>query len=267
MGRNGSHKTYTDFTEVTFLGKRLQVLDLSREISPEIPVYPGHMKVSFWTHLSHAESLARIGDTPFKGYAVKGMVLCDHDSTHIDAISHFNPDRPDLSAETIPLELSFTEGVWLDVSDVPPRSHITMDRLHRAMQAAGVETLPAGGSLLYYTGAAKLWDDPLAFVSQYPGLDREASRWILDQGVINVMTDAVSTDNPADVTYPNHMAHAEYLINHTENVNNINRIPMHQGFSILLTPLRFVGCTGSPVRVMAVWEEREVSRTDAARAS
>lgn len=254
MVRTSSPRTYTELAEVTFLGKRLKVLDLSREISPDIPVYPGHMKVSFWTHLSHAESRLRMGDTPFKGYAVNGLVLCDHDSTHIDAIYHFNPDRPDLTAETIPLELSFTEGVWLDVSDVPPRSHITLDRIRRAMDEAAVNELPTGGTLLYYTGAGERWDDPLAFVSQYPGLDTEASRWILDQGVVNVMTDAVSTDNPADVTYPNHTAHAEYLVNHTEIVNNINRIPVHQGFSVLLAPLRLVGCTGSPVRVLAVWE-------------
>ena len=254
MSARAEPRTYSDLAEVTFFGKRLKVLDLSREISPEIPVYPGHMKVNIWTHLSHEESRLRLGDTPFRGYAVKGIVLCDHDSTHMDAIYHFNPDRPDLTIDAVPIELSFTEGAWLDLSDVPPRSHITLERVRRAMQDAGVESLPREGTLLYYTGAARKWDDHLAYVSQYPGLDAEASRWILDQGVVNVLTDAVSTDNPADLTYPNHTAHAEYLVNHTEVVNNIDRIPMHQGFSVLLAPLRLVGCTGSPVRVFALWE-------------
>jgi kynurenine formamidase len=254
MKVQGQPSTYSDTTEITFFGKRLKVLDLTRELSPEIPVYPGHMKVNFWTHLTHDEARLRLGDTPFRGYAVKGMVLCDHDSTHIDAIYHFNPDRPDLTAETLPLQLTFTEGAWLDVSDVPPRTHITLDRVRRAMDEAGIEQLPAGGSLLYYTSAARLWNDPLAYVSQYAGLDAAASRWILDQGIVNVLTDAVSTDNPADSTYPNHSAHAEYLVNHTEVVNNIDRIPVHSGFSVLLAPLRLVGCTGSPVRVMALWE-------------
>lgn len=245
---------YTEETEITFLGRRLRVLDLSREISPEIPVYPGHMKVAFWDHLTHAESKLRIGETSFGGYAVKGISLCDHDSTHIDAIWHFNPERPDLSIDAFPLEYSFTEAAWIDVSDVAPRTHITLDRVRRAMDEAGLEKLPAEGTLLYYTGAAKLWEDHLAYVSQYPGLDAEASRWILDQGVVNVLTDAVSTDNPADVAYPNHAAHAEYLVNHTEVVANIERIPRHENFSIVLLPLRLVDCTGSPVRALAVWE-------------
>jgi kynurenine formamidase len=235
-------------------GKRLTVLDLTRELSPEIPVYPGHMKVAMWDHLTHAESRMRLGDTPFRGYAVKGIALCDHDSTHMDAISHFHPDRPDLSIEAFPLEHCFTEAVWIDVSDVPPRTHITLERVRRAMDAAGIERLPEGGALLYYTGAGRLWGEGLRFVSEYPGLDGEASRWILDQGVVNVLTDAVSTDNPADVTYPNHTAHAERLVNHTEVVANIERIPVHQGFTLMVVPLRLVGATGSPVRVLALWE-------------
>jgi kynurenine formamidase len=198
----------------------------------------------------------RMGDTPFRGYAVKGLAMCDHDSTHMDAISHFHPDRPDLSIDAFPIEHCFAEAVWIDVSDVPPRTHITLDRVRRALDDAGVEGLPSGGALVYYTGAARLWGDGRRFVSEYPGLDSEASRWILDQGVSNVLTDAVSTDNPADVTYPNHTAHAERLVNHTEIVANIEKIPVHSGFTVMIVPLRLVGATGSPVRIFALWEPR-----------
>lgn len=247
-------RRYQDTAEISFFGKRLQVLDLSREISPTIPVYPGHMKVAMWDHMTHAESRLRLGDSPFKGYGVKGISFCDHDSTHMDAIYHFNGDRPDLTIETFAIENSFLEAVWIDLSDAHPRTSISLDRVRRAMEEAGVDQLPRGGALLYYTGLAKKWDQPLEFVHNYPGLDEEASRWILDQGVLNVLTDAVSTDNPADLGYPNHRMHAEYLVNHTEVVNNIDRIPRHSGFSIMVIPLRFVGGTGSPVRIFALWE-------------
>lgn len=244
---------YRDTATVRFLGREWTVLDLSREIADGMPVYPGHMKVATWTHLSHDEVKLRLGGGDF-GYAVKGIVLCDHDSTHVDAIYHFNEQRADLTAEQIPIGLSFTEAAWIDVSDVPPRTHITLARVRRAMDEAGIARLPEGGSLLYYTGTAQRWDRPLEFVSQYPGLDAEASRWILDQGVVNVLTDAPSTDNPADIGYPNHRAHAERLVNHTELVNNIERIPRHEGFWLNLAPLRIVGATGSPVRIFALWE-------------
>lgn len=254
MAPGDEPRRYSDFAEITFFGKRLKVLDLSRELSPDIPVYPGHMKVAMWTHMTHEESRLRLGDTPFRGYAVKGISLCDHDSTHLDAVYHYNPDRPDLTIDVFPIEKSFTDAVWIDVSDVPARTHITLDRVRVGMEKAGIAQLPDGGTLLYYTGAAKLWPDSIAFNTRYPGLDAEASRWILDQGIINILTDAPSTDNPADLTYPNHTVCAEYLVNHTEIVNNIDRIPMHQGFSVMVVPLRLVGATASPVRIFALWE-------------
>ena len=46
------------------------------------------------------------------------QVLCDQVSTHMDAISHFHPGRPDLSIDTVPIDLSFTPGVWFDCSDL-----------------------------------------------------------------------------------------------------------------------------------------------------
>ena len=251
---DADYPRYTDTATIDFLGRRLHVMDLSREISPDIPVYPGHMKVAMWPHLTHAESKMRLGDSPFRGYAVVGISMCDHDSTHMDAIYHFNPDRPDLTIDQFPMEKSFTSACWIDLSDAPPRTNISVGQVQRAMDRAGVKALPKGGTLLYYTGAAKLWNDPLAFVSQYPGLDTEASRFILDQGVVNILTDAASTDNPADLSYHNHRACAEYLVNHTEIVNNIERIPMHEGFGVIVVPLRFKGATGSPVRIYAVWE-------------
>jgi kynurenine formamidase len=251
---DSGYRTYSEQAEVTLFGKRIAVLDLTRELGPGIPVYPGHMKVAMWDHLTHEESRLRLGDTPFRGYAVTGIALCDHDSTHMDAVYHFNPDRPDLSIDAFPIEHCFTEAAWIDVSDVPSRTHITLDRVRAAMKEAGVERLPDGGTLLYYTGAARNWGDAARFVTDYPGLDGEASRWILDQGVVNVLTDAISTDNPADVTYPNHTAHAERLVNHTEVVANIERIPRHQGFTVMVAPLRLSGATGSPVRAFAMWE-------------
>jgi kynurenine formamidase len=63
-----------------------------------------------------------------------------------DAISHFNPDRPDLSINAFPIEHCFAEGVWIDVPDVPPRTHITLERVRRALDEAGVDGLPAGGA-------------------------------------------------------------------------------------------------------------------------
>ena len=245
---------YRDEVVIDLLGRRVRILELSREVSEEMPVYPGHVKVAFWQHLTH-EQVRRHRlppDSPFRGYAVRGMVASEHVSTHVDAIWHFNPDRPDLTIDRLPWEHLITPAAWVDVSDVWPETAITRERLVRALDAAGV-TLHAGMTLLYSTGIAEHWHDPFRFLSDYPGLDYEATAWLLDQGVVNVGTDAVSTDYPGDLAYPNHRLHGERLVVHTEMVANITRIPRHDGFWVMFFPLRLVGGTGSPARAIALW--------------
>lgn len=242
-------------TTVSFLGRDLHVLDLTHELGPDIPHYPGHMKTATWWHLTHDECMLRIGDadTEFEGYAVRGLSTCDHVSTHVDAVYHFNKHRPDLTVDRMPLDLFFTPAAWIDVSFVEPRQHIRLADIQRALEVAEIQ-LQAGMTLLYWTGVERLWAEPLRYVQEYPGLDGEATDWILDQGIVNVCTDATSTDNPADPTYPNHLRHGRRNIIHTENLANITKIPRHQKFQYLFLPLKLVGGTGCPIRALALWE-------------
>lgn len=249
-------KKYAETFTWNLFGRRIRGLDLTHPLGPDTPSYPGHAKTAFWTHLSHAECKLRLGTRDeFPGYAVSGIVTCDHSSTHLDAVCHMNPQRPDLTIDTVSLEDMMTPGVWVDLSFVPPRTHITMAHLRKAMEKAGVARIEPGSTFLYYTGVARHFADPFRFVTQYPGLDYETTNWILDQGVVNVMTDAPSTDNPADPSYPNHLSHGRRLVVHTELTNNIDKIPVHAGFQVLVMPLRWKGLTGSPVRAVALWEE------------
>jgi kynurenine formamidase len=246
-------KIHQDLEVLELFGKQIVTLDLGREISPDMPHYPGHMKTNFWWHMTHDECRMRLGDTPFEGYGVKGIVMCEHVSTHIDAVYHLNKHRPDLTVEKISLQDLVTPAAWIDVSFVEPRTHIRLADVKRALDEVGV-TLKPGMTLLYDVGIHDAWDDMPKYVTQYPGLDAEATNWILDQGIVNIGTDATSLDSPADNTYPNHTVHGERLVVHTENLTNITKIPRHDGFYCAMFPLKFVGLTGSPVRAFAMWE-------------
>jgi kynurenine formamidase len=251
----GDNKTYRGTETLEVFGRTMRALDLGHELSDEIPVYPGHMKVATWWHITHEESVMRMGDTDFWGYGVRGMSLCEHVSTHVDAVSHFNPHRPDLSVDAIPLSTMITPAAWIDLSFVEPRTDISMNQLRRGLDEAEV-TIEPGSTLLYYTGVESLWtSDPKRLLTHYPGMGEEASRWLLDQGIVNLCTDAVSTDNPANMHYPNHRAHGERLVVHTELVANMTQIPIHHGFWFMMLPLRFVGMTGSPIRPIALWND------------
>lgn len=246
---------YRDEVEIDLLGKRVKILDIGREVSETMPVYPGHVSINFWDHLTHeqVERQRLPEDSPFRGYAVRGIVGSEHVSTHVDSVWHFNPDRPDLTIDKLPFEHLITPAAWIDLSDVAPEPHITKARLEKAFADDGIELQP-GMTLLYYTGWGELWHDPFAFVEGYPGLDEEASNWLIDQGIVNLCTDAPSTDHPADLGYPNHRIHGERCVIHTEMVHNMTRIPKHHGFWVMFFPLRLEGGTGSPARAIALWE-------------
>lgn len=246
---------YRDLTVINLLGRDVCVLDISREVSSEMPVYPGHVSVNFWDHLTHEQvKRQRLPkDSPFWGYAVRGLVASEHVSTHVDAVWHFNPNRPDLTIERVPFEHLITPAAWIDLSHVAPRTHITVADIRAALDQDQIELKP-GMTLLYRTGWDEKWHDPFAFVEGYPGLDKEASEWVLDQGIINLCTDAPSTDHPGDPNYPNHSVHGERCVIHTEMIANMDRIPMHDNFWVMFFPLKLVGGTGSPARAVALWE-------------
>jgi Putative cyclase len=84
-----------DELEIELLGRRVRILEISCEVTTTMPIYPGHVGVAFWPHLTQEQVRQRLPeDAGFQGYAVRGMVASEHVSTHVDAIWHFNPERP-----------------------------------------------------------------------------------------------------------------------------------------------------------------------------
>lgn len=244
-------------TQLELFGKKLNFLDLGKNVAPEIPVYPGHMKTAYWWHKTHEETKFSLGEAskyPY-GFGVKGIITCDHTSTHVDAVYHFDPNKSHLSVDKITLPELVAPAAWIDLSFVQGRVHITLDAVKRGLDAAQV-TLKPGMILLYWTGIEPAGiNDHKRYLSNYPGLDKEATTWLLDQGLVNIGTDAASLDTPADLDYPNHTVHAEREVVHTESLVNITKIPRHDNFYVAMFPLKFVGLTGSPVRAFAIWED------------
>ena len=56
MSGKASDKTYAPTEVLEVFGKKLRVLDLGHELSDDIPVYPGHMKVATWWNISPTTS-------------------------------------------------------------------------------------------------------------------------------------------------------------------------------------------------------------------
>lgn len=226
------------------------VTELSQKIYTGMPVYPGHLKTVVWDHLTHEET-RRNGFS----YAVKGMLLSDHTSTHVDSLSHILPG--DLTIAELPLDFFITPAVWVDVSHVLPRTSITERDLEKALDDLQLK-IPPRSTFLYYTGASLSWGTP-QYLIEYAGLGREAAEFLADAGCINIGCDAVSIDNPAEPLYPAHTVCRERKILNSENVCNIQEIPSHSFWFVSL-PLLIAEGTGSPVRALALVVDHDRSR-------
>jgi kynurenine formamidase len=103
-----------------FKGK---IIDLSQEIYQGMPVYPGHLKTVVWTHLSHDECQRQLG-TGFS-YETRGIMLCDHGPTHIDAVSHLSRDPKAESIDRLALENCSTFEKGTPFFSIPPSMTVT----------------------------------------------------------------------------------------------------------------------------------------------
>ncbi|MGI6485291.1 MAG: cyclase family protein [Tepidanaerobacteraceae bacterium] len=228
-----------------------KIIDLSQEIYQGMSVYPGHVKTLIWEHHTHQETLKTIG-TGFS-YATRGLLLSDHGPTHVDALNHIDPREDAESIDQLPLELFYTEGVCLDVSFVKPLEYITKKDLEVALEKSGQE-IKRGDTVLLYTGHYDRTFGTEDWLFKYAGLDREATEWLADKGVVNIGVDAPSIDTPKDKSYPSHTVCKERRLLNIENLANLDKIT-NKRFEFIGLPLKIRDGTGSPIRAVAVLDE------------
>jgi len=228
-------------------------VDLTQEIYHDQPVYHTHQKTAMWTDSSH-ESVERQlrkrlgGDDPPFTFETRSLLLCDHGPTHVDAPLHYRPDGTPV--DEMPLERFHTPGKAVDVSHREPGEYITRDDLEAACEEAGT-IVEEGDTLLIRTGHYDETHPDPEYTENYPGLDGEATRWLVDRGVANFGVDQPSPDTPEDPTYPCHTLCKEHDLPHVENLRNIDRVA-GRDFTFVGFPLAIRDGTGSPIRAVAI---------------
>lgn len=228
----------------------VRLIDLSQEIYTGMQVYPGHLKTVIFEWVSH-EEMNKILGTGFS-YRTCGILISDHGGTHVDSIEHISTKPGALTIDKIPLDWFYGEGICLDVSHVKPKTYITKKDLEDALAKHKLE-IKKNDHVLLYTGTAKklgTWE----YLTEYPGLDYEATLFLADKGVRNIGIDAPSIDNPVDKTYPAHRVCGERDLLNTENLVNLDLV-VGKRFKIALFPLKIRNGTGSPVRAVAILED------------
>jgi len=230
----------------------MKLVDLSMEISKDLPVHQSFIAPVILDWETHDQSLKRFGSG--HSYWAKMLMMIDHVGTHVDAYSHFDPKDPDGSIDTMPLSMFYTPAVCLNFGPLPPKTEITVKLLEEACKRDRLEIKPGYTVLLYWGHHERTWGTP-AYLTDYPGLMREGVEWLADR---SISIFGVEQPNPGlndDRAFIVHTVCAERHLPHIENLVNLRELAGKGVFRFIAFPLKIRGGTGSPIRAVAVLDE------------
>jgi kynurenine formamidase len=256
-----------------------RVVDLAQPLYAGMPCSPNHPGFRLALLRRHGDAVRADGVSGSNELIVTG----GHVGTHVDALAHVAHDgmlyggvpAADALAGGRYERLGIDElapvvcrGVLLDVAGhhgekrLPGGYGITSADLDAVTGRTGVEVGP-GDAVLIRTGWAQLFENPDDFVghdSGVPGPDESAAHWLAERRVR-----IVGSDTTAFEQIPSGHGHALMPVHRVLIVENgINIVEMlnleelatavDDPFCFVLTPLRILGGTGSPVRPIAILE-------------
>ncbi len=248
---------------------KIRMIDLSQAIDNT-----GGDKVDYIDHVQSVESYAKrrgltASDLPDGKYcAVENVTLQTHSKTHLDAPWHYGPTSEGKRARTIdevPLEWCYGNGVVLDFTHKKKGESIDVKDLQQALKKIGY-TIKPYDIVLIRTDASKKINEK-GYENIHPGMSREATLWLIDQGVKVMGIDAWGWDRPFDVMvdefksgvkgrfWAAHFAGREKEYCHVENLANLDQIPKPYGFKVSLFPIKIKAAGGGWVRAVAILEE------------
>lgn len=226
----------------------MTLIDLTRPLAHRAPSLPNHPPITvtpFWTHADQrfAEGVASTMATMF-------LTLGDHSGTHVDAPAHFNSAPDAATIDEVPLDRFFTEALCLDLSGKPLRSDITAEDLAAAERETGSEIRP-GDTVLIYTGFERHLPEGQGYLTEFPGLVKEAAEWLGRKGIVSFGVEALSPGRPYRNNFLVHQVCRDMGFTHMEGLTNLDRLVGVGRFRFIGFPLRIRGGTGSPIRAVA----------------
>jgi len=240
----------------------LRIVDLTQPLSAQTPLLP---LPSQWNNTPAFKiwELSRYDDRGPAWYW-NGFETGEHTGTHFDAPVHWvsGRDLPDNSVDRIPPKKFVGPACVIDVSAdaaKDPNYLLTPAGVERWERRHG--RIPVGAWVLLRTDWSKR-TDPKAYINakenglHTPGLAKETSALLArDRDVLGVGVETVGTDAGQAATFdppfPNH-----YLMHGSgkfglASLCNLDQLPP-TGAVVIAAPLKIVGGSGSPLRVIAI---------------
>jgi kynurenine formamidase len=250
----------------------MRFVDLSAPITSDPPETPDALRteIEFAAHEQGAqaiEAMFGVGRELLRereGWAVETFLrFGTHNSTHVDAPWHYNSTVEGAIAKTIdelPLEWFHAPGVVLDFAAKADGDAITTEEIEAELSRIGHELAPLD-IVLVRTGRDAAYGR-LEYVGLGPGVTADATRWLHGRGVRVMGIDAWGWDRPLwmqaedakaagepGIFWAAHQIDLDY--SQIERLVNLDQLPP-TGFTVSCFPLRLVGGSAAPARVVAL---------------
>jgi kynurenine formamidase len=186
-----------------------------------------------------------------------------HNSTHVDAPWHYNSrigGKPAATIDELPLDWFLGPGVVLDMSGKEEGETIDAPDVEAELARIGHE-LRERDIVLVRTGRDAFVEEP-GYMALGPGVTVEATRWLYERGVrvmgidawgwdgpLHLQAQAALESNESGVFWAAHQADLPY--SQIERLVNLGELPP-TGFQVACFPLRIVGASAAPSRVVGI---------------
>ena len=215
----------------------MRVIDLTHTIKENMPVYPG-------TGTPKLEPANTYEENGFRETLVS---FYSHTGTHMDPPAHLFAGRTTLDA--FPASQFLGRALVIDCTHLREGEAITMKELRKY---GGLEDTV--DFLLFYLGWDARWGTE-AYFGEYPCIDEEVLRHILDGSYKGIGFDVIGLDPIADGNLPRHKAlFREKDIVNIENLKNLGQCGT-EPFWFACLPMKIEGSDGAPVRAIAWFED------------
>jgi kynurenine formamidase len=250
----------------------MALIDLSAPIEQSPPETPDVLRtdIEYLDHAAGAEQIERLLGVPARllrddeGWATETFTrFGTHNATHVDAPWHYNSTiagERGQAIDELPLEWFFSDGVVLDMTAKADGEAIDVSDVEAELDRIGHE-LKELDIVLVRTGRDAHYGDP-GYMALGPGVTVAATRWLWDRGVRVMGIDAWGWDAPLymqaqealerderGVFWAAHQADLPY--SQIERLVNLGQLPP-TGFEVACFPLRIVGASAAPARVVAI---------------
>ena len=253
---------------------RVPLVDLSAPISQSPSELPEVLRtdIEFVDHEGGARQIEALLGVPPRllrdgeGWAIETFTrFGTHNSTHVDAPWHYNSriaGEPAQTIDALPLDWFFGPGVVLDMTAKGEGDRIDVADVEAELDRIGHD-LGERDIVLVRTGRDEFVDEP-GYMALGPSVTRDATLWLYERGVRVMGIDAWGWDAPLNVQaeraretgekgvfWAAHQADIPYC--QIERLANLAALPAI-GFEVACFPLRIVGGSAGPARVVAILE-------------